>query len=174
MEAERSNLQAVAAEQRQQDAGTARRLVDGASLGDVRLQSHDGTLGRITADLKNARAGLALAEQDVERAATAAAAELARAFAPTYRQAARRAVVAWVAFVGQRFGVGRTVELPSATEAGSADDARLINTWRSQPQQSSTDLLLEQILRVTEQHLRATERIPDAIPRIPRSGLPGD
>lgn len=56
-------------------------------------------MAQITTDLKNARAGLALAEDMLRRATNEAAADLAREFAPTYRQAARRAVAAWVAFV---------------------------------------------------------------------------
>ncbi|MFO0799192.1 MAG: tape measure protein [Gemmataceae bacterium] len=86
---------------------------------------------------------------------------------------ADRAWRAKVQEVGQRFGVGRTVELPPSVEAGSAEDARLINMWRSQPQQSTTDQLLQQLVTLAQRSLQLEASRPQAPP--PRvSGLPGD
>jgi hypothetical protein len=99
LEDELSNLQAVAAEQRQQRAATARRLVAGESLAAVRAGSQDGALLRIATDLRNARAALALAEAELTRATTVVAADLARQFFPRYREAVRRLAAAWLAFV---------------------------------------------------------------------------
>ncbi|MFO0799190.1 MAG: hypothetical protein U0804_17110 [Gemmataceae bacterium] len=99
LESELSNIRAVAAEQRRQNDQVAQRLVAGEPLAAVRAAPQDGALERITADLRNARAGLALAEEQLTRTATVAAAELAREFSPHYRQVARRAVTAWLAFI---------------------------------------------------------------------------
>jgi hypothetical protein len=71
-----------------------------------------------------------------------------------------------------RMGIGQRYELPSATEAGSAEDARLINAWRTQPQQT-VEQLLAQIEAHVRQMLGLAENLPVAPP--PRAvRLPGD
>lgn len=74
--------------------------------------------------------------------------------------------------VAARLGIGQPIQLPSAVEAGSADDARLINAWRSQ-QASTTDQLLYQI----EVHVRRLLGLAEALPQAPPPRpvrLPGD
>lgn len=74
--------------------------------------------------------------------------------------------------VAGRFGLGQPQQLPSAVEAGSAEDARLINTWRTQ-QTNTTDQLLMQLIQAAQKQIEAIERLPDFI-RIPIMRLPGD
>lgn len=99
LERERVDLQARAAEHREQRAKTARRLVAGESLSAVRAAPQDGAILRVSIDLKNARAGLALAEDELTRTTTAVAADLAKGFFPAYRERVRRVAAAWLTFV---------------------------------------------------------------------------
>jgi hypothetical protein len=99
LEREQSDLQARAAEQREQRAKTARRLVAGEPLAAVRERPQDAAILRVSIDLRNARAGLALADEELARTATAVAADLGKEFFPHYREQVRRHAAAWLAFV---------------------------------------------------------------------------
>ena len=56
--------------------------------------------------------------------------------------------------VGARFGLDdQHPRLPSATEVGSAEDARLMIAWASQRTEQSTESLLQQIINLASQQL---------------------
>jgi tape measure domain-containing protein len=78
--------------------------------------------------------------------------------------------------VAGRFGVGQRAELPSAVQVGSAEDARLINAWRTERSaMQPTERLLEQLLEVARQQLLVQQGGFDAlaVPAIPPIRIPG-
>jgi hypothetical protein len=79
--------------------------------------------------------------------------------------------------VGEQFGLSRTTALPSAVETGSAEDARLVNVWRTQGTGAQTaEGLLQQLVELTRQQLQTQRGMSreQAPPPRPVVRLPGD
>lgn len=69
--------------------------------------------------------------------------------------------------VAQRLGLGGPARLPDAVLAGGAEDARLMNTYRTMAGQQTTEQLLTQLLDVARQQLtaqQATAKLADLPP----------
>jgi len=75
-----------------------RRLVEGASLRDVRQLSTDSVFERICGDLRNARRGLELAQKERLHVEREVARELAERYAPEFRRRMRPFAEAYIAF----------------------------------------------------------------------------
>lgn len=84
---------------------------------------------------------------------------------PDSNAIADRAWQAKLRDVAGRFGIGGPVQLPSAVEAGTADDARLINTWRAARDQQA--LSEADLLKMILEQLKANDRTVRELPVAP-------